>query len=168
MPFRCCAAALLAVVLATTHAQGAPDLPFNLLLDPSLSAMVMRMHRMSSTFRNQCRLIGANRKLVVRVELGVPPRDAVARAECSMARYQYGRIEAAVRVWPTIDASQLLAHELEHVLEFAEGLNYRAAALIQPGHVWRVGHDHFETRRAIDAGERVADELARGRSVTEQ
>jgi hypothetical protein len=170
MPVRCTAAALVSVLFAATDARSAPDFPANLLLQPALSELVMHMHRNSPTFRDQCRLIRGNRLIRVRVETldnrSLDP--SVARADCQMRRYEFGRIEAVVRVPSSPDAPKLIAHELEHVLEFTERLNYRALAILQPAHVWKVGPHQFETRRAIEAGERVAREITRGRWATEQ
>lgn len=80
-------------------------------------------------------------------------------------RYEYGFIDAAVRLRLVGQAAELVAHEFEHVLEYVEGLNYRAAAQHQSGQVWMVSGGHFETTRAIAAGRRVATEMARSRSA---
>jgi hypothetical protein len=168
MPFRCCTAALIAVILVTTNATSREldlqvnDLPVNLLVQPLLSDEVKRMLRASPTFRDQCRLIRERRRVVIRVELiGEVHPPPTSRAQCAMARYQFGHISAVVRLWSIVNAPELIAHELEHILEFEAGLNYRAVALLQPAHVWQVGDGHFETRRAIEMGERVALEMRR-------
>jgi hypothetical protein len=163
MPFRCCTAALIAVIVVTTNATSREiDLPVNLLVHPLLNDVVEPMFRASPTFRDQCRLIRARPRLYIRVELSNEiRRPASPRAQCAMTRYQFGRIKAVVRLWSVLDAPELIAHELEHVLEFDAGVNYRAVALLQPGHVWQVGDGHFETRRAIDAGKLVAKEMRR-------
>jgi hypothetical protein len=64
-----------------------------------------------------------------------------------------GVIVARVRVRLGPDAIELIAHELEHVLERVEGVKY----LMDVGSSKAsVSGGAFETPRAIDAGRRVA------------
>jgi hypothetical protein len=57
---------------------------------------------------------------------------------------------------------QYIAHEFEHLLEFAEGLNLSFESERKGSGVWRTVNG-FETQRAIDAGRQVAREVAEGR-----
>jgi hypothetical protein len=57
---------------------------------------------------------------------------------------------------------QCIAHEFEHLLEFAEGLNLSLEAERKGSGVWRTVSG-FETQRAIDTGRQVAREVAEGR-----
>jgi hypothetical protein len=137
------------------------DLPPNIQVTADLQHVVAFMLRDSRTFRRQCGLIGDRQRLHVQITLEVHPgwRWAAARARADLARYEYGRITAQVRVWSRADAIELIAHELEHVLEFAEGVNYRALALLQPGSVWGGDRGAFETMRATVAGATVKREV---------
>ncbi len=94
----------------------------------------------------------------VRISLEEPPgRVPASRAQADLRRYRFGAITAFVHVRSRRDAIELIAHELEHVIEFAEGTNYRTLARLQPGSVWEV-RGGFETTRAVDAGRRVQRE----------
>lgn len=82
-----------------------------------------------------------------------------------MKRYQYGFIDATVRLRSLPQAEELIAHELEHVLEYIDGVNLREAWRRDPREVWLGADGRFETARAIDTGRRVAAELTRSRSA---
>jgi hypothetical protein len=56
---------------------------------------------------------------------------------------------------------QYIAHELEHILEFAEGLDLSRESERKGSGVWRTVYG-FETQRAIDTGRRVEREVAEG------
>jgi hypothetical protein len=53
--------------------------------------------------------------------------------------------------------TELLAHELEHVLEQVEGIDLDALA--EEGEARRLSDGSFETARAVQAGRRVAAEV---------
>lgn len=112
----------------------------------------------SGTFRSQSRLLGTMPHVRVRIRLeDHPGRVPAARAQCDLARHEFGGITAVVHLRSRQDAIELIAHELEHIIEFAEGTSYRTQALLQPGSVWEA-HGAFETTRAMDAGLRVKRE----------
>lgn len=142
---------------AETRAHG---IPHNIAVDPMLRTTVLDMMEMSPAFAAQIRELGGMRRVRAAIVLrnDTPRRDG-PKARALLSRYQYGRIEALVEVSTAVEIAQLIAHEIEHVIEFAEGLNYRALALTQPGTVWVAENGQFETRRAIAAGERVAHEV---------
>ena len=72
---------------------------------------------------------------------------------------------AQVYLQPSVDATELIAHELEHILEQLDGVDLQAQA--GNGVVWKAGDGVFETRRAIEAGRRVAREVTMGPDVTD-
>jgi len=144
-----------------------PALPPNIHVDSALTNIVDDMLLHSPIFRGQCaRLQGVAR---VRVRLTVDLRGighrASGRAESELKRYQYGFIDATVRLRSIPQAEELIAHELEHVLEYVDGVNHREAWRRDPGEVWLSADGRFETARAIDTGRRVAAELTRSRSA---
>jgi hypothetical protein len=143
------------------------DLPDNIVIDPRLRDVVAEMLRASHTFREQCRYLGAARVLHVNVSLESQQQSAASRqdrADCRLIRYQYGRIEAMVRLWTTKNVQELIAHEFEHVREYAEGARFLAMSVKHPRRVWITFDGHYETARAIETGERVTDETARYRA----
>jgi hypothetical protein len=145
----------------TVSAAGPQGLPSNITISSTLEDVVARMLRASPTFRTQCRLIGRLPHVRVQITLDALPSRAparTARAQCRLGRHQYGGVTAAVHVWSREDAIELVAHELEHVIEATEGTNYRAMARIQPGAVWSDPAGAYETARAIEAGLQVKRE----------
>jgi hypothetical protein len=143
------------------------DLPANIIIDTTLTDVAVEMLRDSQTFRSQCQRLGMVRLLQVRVSLDSEPRTH-SREECRamtiIRRYQFGRIEADVRLRTAIDSSMLIAHELEHIREYVEGMNYSVASVQDPTRVWISAQGHYETSRAIETGERVASEMSRARA----
>ncbi len=69
-------------------------------------------------------------------------------------------MRAIVTIGARDRAIELIAHELEHVAEFAEHVSYRVLALRQPDRVWAGEDGRFESARAIQAGQRVEREVA--------
>ncbi|WP_157899702.1 hypothetical protein [Luteitalea pratensis] len=64
---------------------------------------------------------------------------------------------AHVSVRRSRDAIELIAHELEHVLEHLEGVTFLDVK--RPGSGISLSGGAFETRRADDSGRRVAAEV---------
>lgn len=141
-------------------------LPPNISVSPDLQEIVERMLRDSATFRRQCRLVRSLPHLRVRIIVEVQPalERLFRRARCDMTRYELGAMTALVRVGSYNDAIELIAHELEHVLEFAEGLDYRALAMLQPDAAW-ADREAFETVRATRVGKDVERELRLARLI---
>lgn len=109
----------------------------------------------SATFRRQCARIAATRVLRVTLNLGTN-MDSRARAQTIINRYDAGGIRAEVTLRFAEDYKELLAHELEHILEQVDGVSLREEAL--QGRAWRTPSGAFETRRAFDAGTRAREE----------
>jgi hypothetical protein len=156
---------LVCVVCLTTIAGDAgannepSTLPPNVSVGPELQDVVADMLRQSGTFRGQCRLLGTMPHVLVRIRLEVHPGSMpAARAQSDLGRHEFGGVTAFVHVWSLRDAIELIARELEHVLEFAAGTNYRMLAVLEPGSVWALHGGAFETTRAVDAGLRVKGE----------
>jgi hypothetical protein len=117
----------------------------------------------SPTLRRQFEVIGAAAVTVaIRVSpIGLPE---FRRAETSMGRYSLGRIKAQVTVPPGPDFLELLAHELEHVVEQIEGVDL--AALARTGAATRTSRGTYETVRAHEAGRAAASEWRAAVSAT--
>jgi hypothetical protein len=135
------------------------ELPVNIQIAPELAGVVAHMLQTSETFRRQCRAIASVRQL--RVEVQVDDEVSVP-ASCDMSRYEFGAMKAVVRIGSRDRAIELIAHEFEHVAEFAERVEYRWIALRRPSAVWAASDGRFETARAIEAGLRVEREVMVG------
>ena len=134
-----------------------PDLPSILEIPDAMKPMVVRMWRMSPTFRRQCaRLTEA--ALTVTVRLGLPKESAGAKAvtRIQVVRAAPYSVEARLRV----AEPEYLAHEIEHVLEHIDGVNLRWAVEQRLDGV-RLAAEGFETTRAVAVGRVVADEVRR-------
>lgn len=155
------------LALALVVALGAQDsiqLPPNITVESPLLAIVLDAIRASPTFRVQVARIGRNRRVRVSVAIDAAERQSgvfFSRASTDIKRFEYGLVVAAVHLVSAHGAAELIAHELEHVHEFAEGTNYRAAATRLPRVVWQTGPNTFETARALNVERVVASEIAR-------
>ena len=142
-----------------------PPIPKNIHVDGALVGVVDGMLVHSRTFREQCArlqpLTGVRIRLLV--DLNGTDHRTGSRAESVMRRFEYGLIDVTVRLRALSQATELIAHEFEHVLEYVEGVDHRAASQRDRREVWMVAGSRFETARAIDAGRRVAAEVARAR-----
>ena len=129
------------------------SLPFNIdaaTLQPVAVALLQR----SPTFQKQCMRIAST--VVLRVTIRVVPTTASGRAQTTITRYDAGALRAEVLIRFGEDYYELLAHELEHVLEQVDGVVLSADILSD--RAWVTGSGAFETRRAFDAGMRVRQE----------
>ena len=127
--------------------------PVNIQIDPLLVPLVEQLLRRSPTVRRQWQAIGASR--LVRVSLIASPllRESTAtRARTAVSRYAFGAVRAVVELPSAVDITELLAHELEHVLEQVEGLNLPALAKDGSSGVQALARGVYETDRARNAG----------------
>jgi hypothetical protein len=142
-------------------AQPTIALPPNLIVPPFLRSVVGSMIRTSPTFRRQClRLANAPRTTVV---LGwFQPQDTEkVRARTVVSVTPEGARVAMVAIRPVDDPVELIAHELEHVLEQLDDVDLPALAAVPTSGVRRCdcGKETFETIRAARAGLAAAAEV---------
>lgn len=109
----------------------------------------------SPTFRKQCLKLAAGGAALV-----VEPvaRPDMWRALTRIGRLPDGTTMARARVRPSAHSVELIAHELEHVLEYLEGFQFLMESRRRHSRVSLIG-GAYETERAIDAGRRVAQEV---------
>jgi hypothetical protein len=88
------------------------------------------------------------------------------RARTSFWTGRDGRRYATVEIGPLDDQVELIAHEIEHVIERLDGVDLRARAALRGTGVHQCvgGNDAFETIRATRAGLAVAQEVRRAPS----
>jgi Tol biopolymer transport system component len=119
------------------------------------------MWRQSPSFRRQCARLAAEPSLVVKLTTG-DGRSGL-RAWTEMSRTRGTLTLARVAILSPADTVELIAHELEHVIEQLDGYG-------PPGSSSRTQHAAgvaYESGRAAEAGRRVAREVRenRGRVV---
>ncbi len=136
----------------------ARPLPANLYVPKVFRDVVARMWQRSATFRGQAARIAAEPSLTVRVVATLTPPPGGTRAHAELVLSPQGRL-ATIWIAPH-DVVELLAHELEHVVEWLDDADYavndharlRATARNAAG---------VETLRAQRAGQLVAREVGR-------
>jgi hypothetical protein len=97
--------------------------------------------------------------LSVTIKRAIPAGEGT-RASTQITTLQQGRIFATVHLGPAADETELLAHELEHIIEQLDGVDLAAMAKRRGTGVWTISDaGYFETERARAVGRQVADEL---------
>ena len=127
--------------------------PANIRVDPMLQPVVDALLAKSPTLRRQWRTIAAT--TIVRVSIvssSVLRETTNARARTEVSRYAFGAIRAIVELPTVVDITELLPHELEHILEQIEGVNLPALAKTRATGVTEVARGVYETDRARTAG----------------
>lgn len=134
-------------------------LPANVDVPRHLEPTLRRMYGRSPTFRTQCERIARARDLQVRMRIdhSIPTR---CRAFTIIRRQGY-EIRAEIHLPINADLPELVAHELEHVIEQIEGLNLRKLSRIKGAGVYEIDRELFESDRAQAAGRVVAAEASR-------
>ena len=132
--------------------------PCQLVIDQNLRPFADSAWDGSATFRHQCRTLGAARATVI--VTAASPREldrAAARIEMSTQGTVFARVR--VRLGRDANIVELIAHEVEHVLERVEGINLLLEWRHGSSRVTLLSGGAFETGRAIDVGRRVAREV---------
>jgi hypothetical protein len=129
--------------------------PCRLIVPNDLRPFLQLAWDLSPRFRVQCRKLAAAGALLT---LGWASEADPSKARATLGSAGDGSVVAHVRVRPGGRTVELIAHEFEHVLERVEGVNYLLEHRANPA-VRLLPGGAFETRRAIAAGRRVAEEV---------
>lgn len=124
---------------------------------PSREA-VRRLLDESPTLQRQCAAIAAATPVHVTIR-AVPTARLDCRARSELAWSASGHLDVIVEVPIGRDFPELVAHELEHVLEQIEGVDLAALARRRDSGVVRRADGSYETRRAHLAGLLAAMEV---------
>jgi hypothetical protein len=117
---------------------------------------LLHLVRRSATVQQQCLRIASVPR--VHVALALAPRvDVGARAQARITRHESGAIRVEITIRFGEDYSELVAHELEHVLEQIDGVDLPGETVSRQA--WLLDDGAYETRRAIDAGVRARHEV---------
>jgi hypothetical protein len=125
---------------------------------PTLQDVVEDGWQRSPTFRRQCEDLAPFRAVVL---LDWGSTDSQSRA-ISRMQLRDGVVVAKVTIPPVPEVMELVAHELQHVLEKAGGMDYELEANRPGSGVWRA-FAGYETQAAIDVGRQVAREVQEAR-----
>jgi hypothetical protein len=137
---------------------GELQLPSNLQFPSIYRPILEVMLRRSTTFRRQCLRIAG--ELRVTIHLRVPSGGTRgARAVTHFVWQKDGRLEADIEIAPMNDDVELVAHELEHVIEQLDSIDLPSKAALPDSGVHVLAGNMFETNRAIRVGLKVAQEV---------
>jgi len=147
------------VAADATPAQFSP--PPNVVMSDRYGALFEKMLRRSATSRRQCVRIAAEPALLVRVSISTPSWRSDFRATTLINRRTDGHLIAYITIDPRHDAIELIAHELEHIIEQLDGVDLaQRAASPRSGVSQQSGTPGiFETLRATRIGQRVSAEV---------
>jgi hypothetical protein len=142
---------------AFDNVEPAPNITVSSVYQPVVEKMLAR----SATFRRQyARIAGApHLSVVIRSQ---PVMGSRLPALTSIRRTAQNRVEAVVSIAACARITELIAHELEHIIEQLDGVDLPVKARLRASGVRRVNDQSFsafETNRAIAAGLRVAREV---------
>jgi hypothetical protein len=129
-------------------------------ITPLLQPVIDSMWRTSPTFRAQCARLRQAPSLLVTVSIGSRPRVGAARGRVYVDRSAGLAARADILIAQDFrsfaELVEVLAHELEHVIEQLDGVELRADS----SHgVYQLADGSFETARAVHIGQQVAGEV---------
>lgn len=141
--------------------------PANLLVPRIHRPVIESMLRKSATFRRQCLRIQNAPHLTVTLELASTHASRTARARTQIVRHSADRLLATIRLNQLEDVVELIAHEIEHVIEQLDGVDLAAKAALPNSGVHALDNEGvvFETARARWTGLKVAEEVRRPRQA---
>jgi hypothetical protein len=134
--------------------------PANIVVQPQLRAAVAQLWEGSPTFRAQCLKIGEQKRY--RVAVVIEPSLSLTRnwrAQCVLRTYSSGLVTARVMVPYSRQVTELIPHELEHIIEHIDGLNVKREASRSGTDAYDAGGGRFETVRALRMGRQARQEL---------
>ena len=136
-------------------------IPSNIFVSDMYRPLVESMLRGSPTFRRQCVRIAGEPTLSVYLVVDPPPRRYFVRATTRLTRDDRGRLTATVHISPFENTEELIAHELEHIIEQLDGVDLAKHAAQPRTGVFAIDSNGsmFETMRARRMGLKVASEL---------
>jgi len=144
------------------HTSDTAEIPANLTVPSTFRATIEQMLERSPMFRRQCLRLAAAPHLTIVVRM-LHPLSAGPRARTQISRADRNRLVATVEINPLNDFTELLAHELEHVIEQLDGIDLAAKSAIANSGVRSCVDGTFETNRAARVGTVVALEARGGR-----
>jgi hypothetical protein len=139
-------------------------LPSNLIASPIYRRVLESMIEASATFRRQCLRIAGEPRLTIRLQPTTASWTHGARAMTRIVREPRGSMSATVGIGPLEDQVELIAHEVEHIIEQLDEVDLASRAALPDTGVHALDADGtaFETARAVRVGLTVAQEVRVG------
>jgi hypothetical protein len=138
------------------------ELPPNLVVTPLYRPLVAEMLARSPTFRRQCLRIAAARQWLT-IDLQTEAVRLSRAAAWTTIERRDGLMRANMTVTALGRTSELIAHELEHVLEQIDGIDLSTKSRVGASGVRQCecgDLSAYETTRAIQTGLKVLREMA--------
>jgi hypothetical protein len=137
------------------------SIPNNLQTDADYRVLLASMLEHSPTFRRQCLRLASEPGLIVRIHPSGSFWTRGARALTHLVRDAGGGLTAEIYLTRFDDEVELIAHEIEHVIEQLDRVDLSAMAERPDTGVHRTltAESTFETSRASQTGLRVAREM---------
>jgi hypothetical protein len=132
--------------------------PANLTFPEMYRELIETMMQRSPTFRRQCLRVARAQGLRVHLRSAYPANYSTPRARTDIVRTGHGGMVATVTLQRVDALPELIAHELEHVIEQIDGVDLRLQSLRPGTGVRDCGDGSFETIRAERIGAMVAQE----------
>lgn len=148
-------------IALTNRSLSCYELPANIRTTADLQRLIAPLLARSPTLRAQCAKIAAAPRTYVSIALSAKPFLSETRARSTARRFLSGLLMVEIEIPPASrDFAELLAHELEHVTEFIEGINFKALAEAGDGGGVQCSlGGSFESTRAQQAGRTAAAEI---------
>jgi hypothetical protein len=136
-------------------------IPGNLQADQAYRVLLESMLERSPTFRRQCQRLASTPHLTVRLNPSGSFWTRGARALTRFARGASGGLDAEISLARGEDEVELIAHEIEHVIEQIDEIDLSSLAALHDTGVRQTLYAgaSFETSRAAQTGLRVAREV---------
>ena len=144
-----------------SYTPGQAAIPSNLKISSVYHALVEKMLSRSPTFRRQVLRVAGAQQLTVQLRTAPPPWPHGVRAITQFVRNANGQLSASIDITPMNNDVELIAHELEHVIEQLDDVDLSAKAG-RPNSGVRAtteGGVLFETTRAARVGIQVSQEV---------
>ncbi len=129
-----------------------------IIVDGKLQGLVDDLIARSTAFRRQWQRLSRQPRLTLRIELVHHRHVLDAHAATTVVVQPDGSQEATVAVPASTRLAELVAHEVEHVLERLDGVRVATQHSLGDGSV-RKASGTFETARAVLVGQVVAAEF---------
>jgi hypothetical protein len=139
------------------------EIPRNMIVAPMFREHIRMMRAVSPTFRQQCIRIAHEPRLTIVVENEATSVPTETRAYTKITRERNGGLRAIIRIKQREQVTELIAHEIEHVIEQLDGVDLKSMAAMNASGVRQcrcAETESFETLRAVLAGEQVAREVS--------
>jgi hypothetical protein len=137
------------------------EIPSNIQASDDLKDLLTTLAARSRTLREQCARIGAAPQTRILIDVIGHRLGALTRARATARRYDSGLLTVVIEL-PAVsmgDFAELLAHELEHVIELTDKVDLAEMVRQKSDGVTQNHEGLFETDRAQAAGRAAAAEI---------